>query len=77
MSALRHAGPAANGHAAQALGAICGEAKAARYLERLSALQTRPDELAELVAPLYGAELRGFAKAIEKALQRVGAVAAQ
>lgn len=57
-------------HAAQALSTISGEAKAARYLERLATLQTKPDELAELVSPLYGGELRGFCRSLEKALQR-------
>ena len=55
----------ATGHALQA---IAGECRAAEYLARLRAEQAAPDELALTVAPLYGASLRGFCRAIEKAL---------
>jgi hypothetical protein len=47
---------------------IDGENKAAQYLARLQAQQADPDELALIVAMLYGATLRGFCRAIEKAL---------
>lgn len=53
---------------AQALRTIEGERKAAEYLERLQAQHADPDELALIVAMLYGAALRGFCRAIEKAL---------
>lgn len=52
-----------------ALKTIEGERKAEQYLERLHAAQAGVDELALTVAPLYGAELRGFCRAIEKALE--------
>lgn len=52
----------------QALRVIEGEGKAAHYLARLHAQQADPDELALIVSMLYGATLRGFCRAIEKAL---------
>ena len=52
----------------QALRVIEGNNKAAQYLARLHAQQADPDELALIVAMLYGATLRGFCRAIEKAL---------
>ncbi len=55
-------------HAAQALRVIEGERKAAKYLARLQAQQADPDELALIIALLYGATLRGFCRMIEKAL---------
>ena len=58
-------------HAGQALRVIEGEHKAAQYLARLQAQQADPDELALIVATLYGATLRGFCRMIEKA-QGVG-----
>ena len=55
-------------HAGQALRVIEGERKAREYLARLQAQQADPDELAIIVSMLYGAALRGFARAIEKAI---------
>ena len=55
-------------HAGQALRVIEGEGKAADYLARLHAQQADPDELALIVAMLYGGTLRGFCRMIEKAL---------
>lgn len=52
----------------QAARTIEGEAKARDYLARLQAQQADPDELALILAQLYGAGLRGFCRAIEKAL---------
>ena len=52
----------------QALRVIEGNNKAAQYLARLQAQQADPDELALIVAMLYGATLRGFCRVIEKAL---------
>jgi len=52
----------------QALRVIEGNQKAAQYLARLQAQQADPDELALIVAMLYGASLRGFCRVIEKAL---------
>ena len=52
----------------QALRAIEGEEKAARYLARLRAQEADPDELAIVLSMLYGPALRGFCRAIEKAL---------
>lgn len=52
----------------QALRVIDGNNKAAQYLARLQAQQADPDELALIVAMLYGASLRGFCRVIEKAL---------
>ena len=52
----------------QALRVIEGNNKAAQYLARLQAQQADPDELALIVAMLYGASLRGFCRVIEKAL---------
>jgi hypothetical protein len=54
--------------AGQALAAIHGETQAAQYLARLHAQQADPDELALIVAALYGAALQGFCRAIAKAL---------
>ncbi len=54
--------------AGQALRVIEGEAKAAQSLARLHSQQADPDELALIVAMLYGAALRGFCRVIEKAL---------
>ena len=53
----------------QALRVIEGNNKAAQYLARLQAQQADPDELALIVAMLYGATLRGFCLVIEKALR--------
>jgi len=54
--------------AGQALQVIEGEAKARQYLARLQAGQADPDELAVICSMLYSAALRGFCRAIEKAL---------
>ncbi len=54
--------------AGQALRVIEGEHKAAQFLARLQAQQVDPDELALIVAALYGATLRGFCRVIAKAL---------
>lgn len=48
----------------QALKVIEGERKAADFLARLQAQQADPDELAVIVAALYGATLRGFCRVI-------------
>jgi hypothetical protein len=56
-------------HAEQALRVIEGELKAAQYLARLHAQQADPDELALILAMLYGAGLRGFCNVIAKALR--------
>jgi hypothetical protein len=53
---------------AHALRIIEGDRKARDYLARLQAEQADPDELAVIVSMLYGATLRGFCRAIEKAL---------
>jgi hypothetical protein len=55
-------------HAGQALRVIEGESMAAQYLARLQAQQADPDELALIVAMLYGATLRGFCRVIVKAI---------
>lgn len=55
-------------YAGQALRVIEGENKAAQFLARLQAQQADPDELALIVAALYGATLRGFCRVIVKAL---------
>jgi hypothetical protein len=55
--------------ATQALRVIDGEQKAAQYIARLQAQQASPDELAVIVSMLYGAAMRGFCGAIEKALR--------
>ena len=47
---------------------IEGENKAAQYLARLQAQQADPDELAVILSMLYGATLRGFCRALEKAI---------
>jgi hypothetical protein len=54
--------------AGQALRVIEGEQKAAHYLARLQAHQADPDELAVTLSMLYGATLRGFCRALEKAI---------
>lgn len=53
----------------QALRVIEGERKAQEYLARLRAEQANVDELALVVAPLYGAELRGFCAVLTKCLR--------
>ncbi|RVT52750.1 hypothetical protein [Rubrivivax albus] len=53
---------------AHALRVIEGERKAHEYLARLQASQADPDELALIVAMLYGAALRGFCRVLAKAL---------
>lgn len=70
MSARTAPGPRPIGQA-QCL--IEGERKAAEYLARLQAQQADPDELALIVAALYGATLRGFCRGIVKALGGVHA----
>lgn len=45
-----------------------GGRQAAEYLARLRAQQAGPDELAMIVAALYGATLRGFCRALAKEL---------
>lgn len=45
-----------------------GANQAERYLARLQGQQADPDELALILAMLYGAALRGFCRVIEKAL---------
>lgn len=55
----------------EALRVIEGERQANDYLARLQAQQADPDELALIVAALYGAALRGFCAAIVKALRSV------
>lgn len=62
-------------YSAPALRVIEGERKAAEFLARLQAQQADPDELALIVAALYGATLRGFCAAITKALTRTGGAA--
>ena len=52
----------------QALMAVIGGTKAAEYLARLQAQQADPDELAMILSMLYGATLRGFCRALEKAI---------
>ena len=54
--------------AGQALRVIEGERKADEFLARLRADQADPDELALIASMLYGATLRGFCRAIVKAL---------
>lgn len=58
--------------AGQALRVIEGERQAAAYLARLHAERANPDELALIVAELYGAALRGFCSAISKVLRSAG-----
>ena len=41
---------------------------ASQYMARLRAQQTDPDELCQMVTALRGDVLRGFGRAIEKAL---------
>lgn len=55
-------------HSREAVRVIEGEAKAGAFLTRLDAGQADPDELALIVAALYGATLRGFCTAVTKAL---------
>ena len=55
-------------YASRATRVIEGEHKASEYLARLHAEQAGPDELALIVSMLYGATLRGFCRAVQKAL---------
>ena len=54
--------------AGQALKVIQGESKAAEFVSRLHAQQADPDELALIGSMMYGSVLRGFCRAIAKAL---------
>lgn len=53
----------------QTLRLVEGERKAGAYLARLHAGQADPDELALILAKLYGDMLRGFCAAIVRALE--------
>ena len=53
----------------QALRVIEGEAKARQYIARLQSQQADPDELALMLAAMYGAALRGFCRVLAKALE--------
>ena len=68
MTPIKDADKVGSRMAGQALRVIEGERKAQDYLARLQAQQADPDELALIVSMLYGAVLRGFCGAIEKAL---------
>lgn len=57
----------------QTLCVVGGERRAHEFLARLHAQQADPDELALIVAALYGAALRGFSAVITKALRAAGA----
>ncbi|MBP6900883.1 MAG: hypothetical protein KBC73_12380 [Burkholderiaceae bacterium] len=52
----------------QALRVIAGEQQARQYLARLQAQQADPDELALIVARLYGDLLRGFCRVLARAI---------
>lgn len=53
----------------QALRVIAGEDRATEFLDGLRAGTTRGDDLALIVAALYGPELRGFCRVLVKALE--------
>ena len=55
----------------RAVRVIAGEQLAADYIQRLRDGTSQPDELAAIVAPLYGDGLRGFCGALAKALVEV------
>ena len=55
----------------EALRVTDGACQANDFLARLHARQADPDELALIVAAMYGAALRGFCAAIVKALRGV------
>jgi len=59
--------PPALGHHASRV--IDGERQAEDFLRRLHAEQAKPDELAQIMAPLYGPTLRSFARVLTKALE--------
>ncbi len=63
----------ARSHSPHALRVIEGERKAGEFLARLHSQRAEPDELARIVAALYGAALRGFCAVITKALRAGGA----
>jgi len=63
-------GPPPGGHSAQALRTIEGEGRAHAFLARVAAQKDDVDELARIVAALYGPALRGFARVLTKALPR-------
>jgi hypothetical protein len=56
-------------HVGQALLVIEGEAEAAQFLARIRTSHIAPDELAVTVAALSGPALRGFCRALTKALE--------
>ena len=51
---------------------IAGEDLATDFIRRLRDGTAQPDDLAGIVAPLYGDGLRGFCSALAKALVEVG-----
>lgn len=53
----------------QAMRVIAGENRATAFLDSLRAGTARSDELALIVAALYGPELRGFCRVLVKALE--------
>lgn len=57
--------------AQEALQVIEGQRQADDFLARLRAQHADPEELAFIVATLYGAVLRGFCGALAKALRQV------
>lgn len=68
-TAIVAAPPAGDKPSQQALRVIGGERQAVEFLQRLQAQQADPDELALIVATLYGASLRGFCATLMKALR--------
>ena len=56
----------------RAVRVIAGEDLATDFIRRLRDGTAQPDDLAGLVAPLYGDGLRGFCSALAKALVEVG-----
>jgi hypothetical protein len=64
----RDAGAAGCRMADHALEVIRGERAADEYVARLHAQQADPEELALLLAEMYGAALLGFCRVIEKAI---------
>lgn len=58
-------------YAGPALRVIAGEDKAREYLLKLRDGTAQPDDLALMLAALYGPELRGFARTLAKALLEV------
>lgn len=64
--------PASTPFAAPDAVAADGQRAAEAFVQRLQAGQAADDELAGILAPMYGQRLRGFCQALQRALMAGG-----